>query len=215
MKQDALPFYGKAHPIPLKQLELIKNEVYRQCEIGDLRELKGKDADNRPWAFPAFGVAKKNGTIQLVIDFRKLNTMCVRLEYPLPTIDGLIQSIVGFKFETGLDLIIGYLSMPLDEPSKTILAIIMPFGPFECQVLPQGVEPATNIFQGLMTSLFSHLKKYAPKIYLDNVLHTCGNSFDNHLKHLDTILEVLKKAGMQVNAKKEHLVCNVLRVSWI
>ena len=63
LKQDKLPFYGKAYPIPFKQLEVTKNEVYHQCVIGALRELKGKDAENCPWAFPAFGVPKKDGTI--------------------------------------------------------------------------------------------------------------------------------------------------------
>ena len=53
-----------------------------------------------------------------------------------------------------------------------------------------------------MTSLFSHLKQYAPKIYLAHVLHTCGDSFEDHLKHLETILEVLEKASLQVNANK-------------
>ena len=128
------PFYGKVYPIPLKQLEVSKNEVYHQCEIGALRELKGKDAENRSWAFPAFGVPKKDGTIQLVIVFRKVNAMLVRSEHPLPTINDLIQTIVGFNFTTGLDLNMGYLSMPLDGPSKAILTIIMPFGLLECQV---------------------------------------------------------------------------------
>ena len=53
-----------------------------------------------------------------------------------------------------------------------------------------------------MSSLFSHLKRNAPNISLDDVLHTCGNSFDDHIKYLKTILKVLEKAGMQVNAKK-------------
>ena len=33
-----------------------------------------------------------------------------------------------FYFKTGSDLDMGYLSMSLDEPSKVILALIMPFG---------------------------------------------------------------------------------------
>ena len=146
LKQNASPFYGKAYPILLKQLEVIKNEVYWQCKIGALRELKEKDVENCPWAFLAFRVPKKDGTIQLVTGFRKLNTMLVWLEYPLPTIDGLIQSIVVFNFMTGLDLNMGLLSMTLDEWSKMILTITIPFGLFECQVLPQGVKQATDIF---------------------------------------------------------------------
>ena len=83
-----------------------------------------------------------------MIDFRKLNTILVWSEYPLPITDGLIQSIMRFNFATDLDLNMGYLSMPLQGPSKTTLTIIMPFGLFECQVLPQGVKPATDIVQG-------------------------------------------------------------------
>ena len=59
-----------------------------------------------------------------------------------------------------------------------------------------------DIFKHQMTSLFSHLKSNAPKIYLDDMLHTSGNSFDSHLKYLEAILKVLKKVGVQVNAKK-------------
>ena len=95
---------------------------------------------------------------------------------------------MGLHYATGLDLNMGYLSMPLDELSKVILTITLPFGFFECQALP----------------LFSHLKSNAPMIYLADVLHTSGNSFDSHLKYLEAILEVLKKVGMQVNAKKVH-----------
>ena len=188
-----MPFYGKAYPIPLKQLEVTKNKVYDQCKIGALQELKGKIA---------FGVPKKNDTIQLMIDFRKLNTMLVQSDYPLPTIDGLIQSIMGFHFATGLDLNMGYLSMPLYKLLKVILMINMLFWLFEWQVLPQGVKPAMDIFQGHMTSLFSHLKRNAPEIYLDDMLHPCDISFGNHLKHLETMLKVLEKAVMQVYAKK-------------
>ena len=83
---------------------------------------------------------KKNGTIQLIIDFRKCNTMLVKAEHKLPTIDNLIQFNIGFHYPTGLDFSMGHLSMPLDEPSKVIFTIIMPFGPLDCQVLPQGVN---------------------------------------------------------------------------
>ena len=75
LKQDASSFYGKADPIPLKQLEITKNKVYCHCEIGALWELKVKDVEKHPLAFLAFGVTKKDGTIQLVIDFRKLKVL--------------------------------------------------------------------------------------------------------------------------------------------
>ena len=87
-------------------------------------------------------------------DFRKQNAMLVQPEYPLPAIDNAIKSIMEFHYGTVLDLNMGYLSLPLDEPSKVIITSIMPFWLFECQVLPQGVKPASDIFQGQTTLLF-------------------------------------------------------------
>ena len=115
-------------------------------------------------------------------------------------IDNLIQYIMGFHYSSGLDLNMGYLSMPLDEPLKVILTIIRLFRLFEYQVLSPGVKAATYIFQVQMTSLFSHFRSNAPKSYLKDVLYTSGNGFDDH--YLEVILEILKKKGKQVNARK-------------
>ena len=52
-----------------------------------------------------------------------------------------------------------------------------------------------------MTLLFIHHRSNAPKIYLYDVLLNSVNCFDDHIKYLEDILGVLKKVGMQVNAK--------------
>ena len=46
LKTDATPFYGKAYPISLKQLEVNKNKVYYQFKIRELQELIKKEAKN-------------------------------------------------------------------------------------------------------------------------------------------------------------------------
>ena len=47
--------------------------------------------------------------------------------------------------------------------------------------------------------------------YWDDVPHTNGNSFDYHIKYPEAILKVLKKAGMQVNAKKSTWCATALQ----
>ena len=64
LKDDAMPYYARPYPIPLKQLDAMKHEVFCQCEIGAMRMLIGKEAKENEWAFAAFGVPKKNGQIQ-------------------------------------------------------------------------------------------------------------------------------------------------------
>jgi hypothetical protein len=44
-----------------------------------------------PWGAPFFFVKKKDGTLGLCIDFRKLHKVTVKKKYPLPRIDDLFD----------------------------------------------------------------------------------------------------------------------------
>jgi hypothetical protein len=142
----AVPVWSKPYPIPLRNRDTFKKEVYRQCNIGALRELSASEVESREWASPCFGVPKKDGSIRLVMDFRKLNSVLKQKEYPLPSIDEMFQNIRGFIFASTIDLNMGYLSIPLTVETQKLLTIVTQFGFFECCVLPIGIRPATDIF---------------------------------------------------------------------
>ena len=89
--KDTNPCWARPYPIPLKNKQIVKNKVYRQCDIGALRELSLDIIKDQDWDFPAFGVPKKDGTIRLVIDSRQLNSQLARKQYPLLTIDELLH----------------------------------------------------------------------------------------------------------------------------
>jgi hypothetical protein len=59
----AVPVWSKPYAIPLKNRDTFKEEVYRQCDIGVLRELSASEVESREWASPCFGIPKKDGTI--------------------------------------------------------------------------------------------------------------------------------------------------------
>jgi hypothetical protein len=158
----AVPVWSKPYPIPLKNRDTFKEEVYRQCNIGALRELSVSEVESREWASPCFGVPKRDGSIRLVMDFRKLNSVLKRKEYPLPTIKEMFQNIGGFIFASTIDLNMGYLSIPLTAKTKELLTIVTQFGFFECCVLPMGVRLATDIFQSRMVGIFMSWKPTNP-----------------------------------------------------
>ena len=93
----------------------------------------------------------------------------------------ILTSIGGFLFATSLDLNMGYPSIPLDEAAKQILTIIVPFGSYECLMLPMGVMPAWDIFQARMVHLFMGMRKKKPCPYIDDILHFKGATFNEHL----------------------------------
>ena len=44
-----------------------------------------------PWGAPVLFIKKKNGTLQLCVDYRQLNKITVKNKYSLPRIDDLFD----------------------------------------------------------------------------------------------------------------------------
>ena len=55
-------------------------------------------------------VKKKDGTLRLCIDYRKLNRVTVKNKYPLPRIDDLFDQLKGAKYFSKIDLRMGTTS---------------------------------------------------------------------------------------------------------
>ena len=95
----------------------------------------------------------------------------------------------------------GYLSIPVNDATRKILTIVMPFGAYECLTLPMGVMPATDLFQARMVHVFADMDERRPYPYIDDILHFKGDTFEEHLAILNEILQLLIACGMQVSDK--------------
>lgn len=56
------------------------------------------------WSSPSVLVPKKDGSLRLCVDYRKLNRMSRPDSFPVPRIDELIDGLAGPSFITNLDL---------------------------------------------------------------------------------------------------------------
>jgi hypothetical protein len=68
-----------------------------------------------PIAAPFFFVKKKDGTLQLVQDYRALNAITVKNQYPLPLINDLVNKLQGTWYFTKLDVRWGYNNVCIKE----------------------------------------------------------------------------------------------------
>jgi hypothetical protein len=104
-----------AHPytVPRSVEQQLRKEIARLEDIGVVEEDYTSD-----WAFPTFAIAKKNGTIRVVSDCRKLNSLLQSHPFPIPKIGDMIRSIEGFTFATALDLNNGYYYIKLDMDAQ-------------------------------------------------------------------------------------------------
>ena len=57
---------------------------------------------------PVFFIKKKDGSLQLVQDYRVLNSMMVKNKYPFPLISELISQLYGARSFTKLDVCWGF-----------------------------------------------------------------------------------------------------------
>ena len=109
---DDTPIYQRPRRFP----QPINDEIDRQC-----RELCDADIIEpsiSPFSSPIVPVRKKDGTIRMCIDYRRLNSVTVPDKFPVPNLLDSIFSLHGNKFFTKLDLIRGYYQLPLSESSR-------------------------------------------------------------------------------------------------
>src|SRR5438309_8776519 len=85
--------------------------VELKVQLDELIELKFIEKSVSPWGAPVLFAKKKDGTMRLCIDYRKLNTVTVKNKYPMPRIDALFDQLGGAKYFSKIDLRTGYLQV--------------------------------------------------------------------------------------------------------
>ena len=80
-----------------------------------------------PWGAPVLFVKKKDGSLRLCIDYRQLNQVTIRNQYPLPRIDDLFDQLQGAKVFSKTDLRSGYhqLKVRREDVPKTSFKLHM------------------------------------------------------------------------------------------
>ena len=99
---------------------------------------------------PMVLVRKKDGSIRMCVNYRRLNSLSREDAYPMPRIDDLIDRLGKAKFITTLDLTRGYWQMPVVKADQHKTAFVTPFGLFQFKVMPFRLNGAPASFQCLM-----------------------------------------------------------------
>jgi len=87
LKETFKPQKGKIYPLSKNEREKVQNFVENQLRKGYIRPSKS------PQTSPVFSVGKKDGSKQMVMDYRNLNSQTVKNNYPLPLITELIDNM--------------------------------------------------------------------------------------------------------------------------
>jgi hypothetical protein len=123
-----------------------------------------------PWGAPVLFVKKKNKTLRLCIDFRKLNKLTVKNKYPLSRIDDLFDQLKDAKIFSKIFLISGYHQVRIKYEDINKTAFRTRHGHYEFIVVSFGLSNTPIVFMSLMNGVFrDYLDKFVI-VFLDDIL---------------------------------------------
>ena len=199
------------HPIDLTPNHKIPpRKLYRQSE-NELRETKRQiyeylDAGHiRPssssFGAPVLLVKKKDGSMRMCIDYRRLNDITVKNNFPIPCIDDLYDRLGKAKYFTKLDLYSGYHQIAIRPGDEHKTAFTSRYGTYEFLVMPFGLTNAPATFQTAMTSLFAEWLDVFVIVYLDDIL-IYSPTKDDHINHVTQVMHKLHQHQWYCKLKK-------------
>ena len=197
LKEGTKPIQSRAIPIPQSKVQNVMKDIDELVQLGVIERTKPTE-----WSFPSFVVPKKDGTDRIVTDFRKLNEKLNRKPFPIPTLNELIHSLHDFTYVTLLDLRKGYYHFALSEAASRLCTTILPWGYYRYLRLPMGISPAADIFQYEISNIFIDLPFV--KVYFDDLLIYSKGTFEEHLQQVETVLQRLHDANLQVHLDKSR-----------
>ena len=97
---------------------------------------------------------KKDGTLTLGIDYKKLNKVTIKKRYPFSRIDNLFDQLKGVTMFSNIDVRLGYQHVRIKEEDIYKIAFRTRYGHYEFVVVPFGLtNPSTILFIYLLLLL--------------------------------------------------------------
>ena len=177
------------------ELAEVKRQLQELLEKGWIRP------STSPYGAPILFVRKKDNSLRMCVDYRRLNEITTKNRTPLPRIDELLDSLHGATVFSSLDLYKGYHQCRVKEADIHKTAFRTHYGLYEFCVLPFGLTNAPACFQTMMNQVLGdYLGKFCV-VYLDDIL-IYSKTDEEHLQHLRLIFGALQRHQLHVRLDK-------------
>jgi hypothetical protein len=157
-----------------------------------------------PWGAPVLFVKKKDGSLRMRVDYRKLNQATVKKQHtfhPLPRIDELFDQLQGAAYFSKIDLRSGYHQLRVRDSDVQKTAFQTRYGHYEFLVMPFGLTNAPAVFMALMNKVFAQYLDHSAVVFIDDVL-VYSKSREDHEEHLRTSLQLLRDNQLYAKLSK-------------
>jgi len=192
----------KVYPMNRIEDEAVRKFLENELEKGYIRESKS------PYASSFFFVKKKDGKLRPVQDYRKINALTIRNQYPLPLIADLIRDLSNAHIYTKLDVRWGYNNVRIREGDEKKAAFKTRYGLFEPTVMYFGLTNSPATFQTMMNYIYRDtILKHEPlgttiRVYMDDIGIATRTTLDDHQHAVSDILRVAQLHNLYFKPEK-------------
>ena len=191
---DSAPIALRPYRPPDRMKEDVREEVEKLVRLGVA------EPSFSPWASPIVPVPKKDGSLRICIDYRRLNAVTVPDPYYMVTMDEILEKVGGCGCLSKLDLSKGFHQIGIEEAYKEKTAFVTPFGKYQFNRMPFGLRNAPAVFQRTMEEVLRGCYEFASP-YIDDILVFSRNGVE-HSVHLEEVFVALGSHGLTVKEEK-------------
>ena len=142
---------------------------------------------------------------RICIDYRKLNKATRKDHFPLPFLDQMLDRLAGYEYKCFSDGYSCYNQIAIAPEDQEKTTFTCPYGTFAFKRMPFGLCNAPGTFQRCMMAIFSDMVKKTIEIFMDD-FSVLGNSFDNCLENLRSVLIRCEETNLVLNWEKCHFM---------
>src|SRR5277367_1656670 len=127
--------------------------------------------------------------------------MTVPDEYPLPKQTDILQALSGSQWLSTFDALSGFTQLEIASEDRHLTAFRTHRGLHQFRRLPFGLRNGPSVFQRVMNEVLSRYLWIFVLVYIDDIV-VYSYTFEDHLKHVDWVLQAIETAGLTLSPSK-------------
>ena len=189
------------HKVPREPPRPLNPRYQREAQkaIDDLLAAGFIEPSHSPFGAPVLIVSKKNGETRFCIDYRKLNAITTRMEWPLPRIDDLLKQLGQYAIFSTLDIRSAFWHIMVHPQDRHRLAFRTPFAHYQWVRMPFGFCNSPAYMQKAMNAIFGDIERVI--VYMDDIL-VMSHTYPEHMEVLADVLRRLVRWGIKLSWPK-------------
>ncbi|MEX1352305.1 MAG: reverse transcriptase domain-containing protein, partial [Desulfobacterales bacterium] len=195
---DAKPIKLKMRRTPMGFADEEKALLDKMLKAGVIQE------STSDWAAAPVLIRKRDGSVRWCIDYRALNSVTVKDNFPLPFVSDCLDTLSGNIWFSKLDANSAYWQIKISEEDRKKTAFLTKYGLYEHVRMGFGLCNAPATFSRVINLILRGLNWKTVLAFLDDIL-VLGKSFDDHVQNLSEVFEKLRVHGLKLKPKKCEL----------